>query len=67
VAEHAPYAKRVANDGIQLRNGPSSHPDFPRSAVYSGPVTLYPGDLGWEQWNNDLGELDELPAEDAPF
>ncbi len=62
-----PWARRVANRGIWVRNGPSHHPDLPRAIAHSGPHVLYPGAAGWDSWDRTLGELTVIGPEDWPF
>lgn len=59
------WAERVEDMGIWVRNGRSSHPDFP-GALAHGPVTLYPGDPGWDHWNAELAGKDVLTGGEPP-
>jgi hypothetical protein len=59
------WAERVENMGIWVRNGRSSHPAF-HGALAHGPVTLYPGDPGWDHWNAELAGNDVLTGGEPP-
>jgi hypothetical protein len=59
------WAERVEDMGIWVRNGRSSHPDFP-GAIAHGPEVLYPGDPGWDYWNAALAGNDVVGGEEPP-